>query len=130
MSTNNITYTWKLTSLKKRNSGSLNGVVFQTYWQKIGTDANGNTGVFSGATPFDPEQIDPANFTPFEQLTEETVLNWVKSIVIGSYEEHVNEQIQRQIDDKVSASEEIASGSFPWDPEPPTPPVAPIAPTV
>ncbi len=120
-----ITYTWKLTSLKKRNSGSLNGVVFQTYWQKIGTDENGNTGTFSGATPFDPAQIDPENFTPFNELTEETVLGWIQGIVTGSYEQHVNEQIQRQIDEQVNASEEIASGAFPWDPEPPAPPIAP-----
>jgi hypothetical protein len=113
-----INYTWKLTSLKKRNSGSLNGVVFQTYWQKTGTDENGNSGSFSGATPFDPAQVDPNNFTPFDQLTEETVLGWIQAIVTGSYEQHVNEQIQRQIDEKVNASEEIGSGKFPWDPAP------------
>jgi hypothetical protein len=123
-----INYTWKLTSLKKRNSGSLNGVVFQTYWQKTGTDENGNTGSFSGATPFDPAQVDPNNFTPFDQLTEETVLGWIQAIVTGSYEQHVNEQIQRQIDEKVNASEEIGSGKFPWDPEPTEQPAAPTVP--
>jgi hypothetical protein len=123
-----INYTWKLTSLKKRNSGSLNGVVFQTYWQKTGTDENGNTGSFSGATPFDPAQVDPNSFTPFDQLTEETVLGWIQGIVTGSYEEHVNEQIQRQIDEKVNASEEVGSGKFPWDPEPTEQPAAPTVP--
>lgn len=123
-----INYTWKLTSLKKRNSGSLNGVVFQTYWQKTGTDENGNTGSFSGATPFDPAQIDPNNFTAFDQLTEETVLGWIQGVVTGSYEQHVNEQIQRQIDEKVNASEEVGSGKFPWDPEPTEQPAAPTVP--
>jgi hypothetical protein len=123
-----ITYTWKLTSLKKRNSGSLNGVVFQTYWQKIGTDENGNIGAFSGATPFDPAQVDPNNFTAFDQLTEETVLGWIQGVVTGSYEQHVDEQIQRQIDEKVNASEEVGSGSFPWDPEPVEQPAAPTVP--
>ena len=111
-----ITYSWKLTSLKKKNSGSLNGVVFQTYWQKTGTDENGNTGTFSGATPFDPAQIDANNFVAFDQLTEATVLGWIQSVVVDAYEQHVNEQIQRQIDEKVNASADVMAGSFPWDP--------------
>jgi hypothetical protein len=113
-----ITYTWKLTSLKKRNVGSLSGVVFQTYWTKTGTDENGNSGSFSGATPFDPAQVDPNNFTSWDQLTEEIILGWIKEIVVGDYETHVNEQIQRQIDEKINASEEVGSGKFPWDPAP------------
>ena len=128
MPTNNdITYTWKLTSLKKRNSGNLEGVIFQTFWKKIGTDANGNVGEFSGATPFDPAQVDPNNFISWDQLTEETVLGWIQEVVTGSYEQHVNEQIQRQLDEKANAHEEVADGKFPWNPasETPAPPVTP-----
>lgn len=121
MPTDNITYTWKLTSMKKRNTGSLNEVVFQTYWTKTGTDANGNTGVFSGATPFEPEQIDPTNFTAFKDLTQEVVLGWIKAKVTGAYEEHVNSHILRQIEEKINAAEEVVDGKFPWDPPTPTP---------
>lgn len=124
-----LTYTWKITSLKKKNSGSLNGVVFQTYWQKTGTDENGHTGVFSGATPFDPAQVDPNNFVAFDQLTEATVLGWIQSVVTGPYEEHVNEQIQRQIDEKNNASSEVAEGAFPWSPAAPATP-DPVVPAV
>ena len=124
-----ITYSWKLTSLKKKNSGSLNGVVFQTYWQKTGTDENGNTGTFSGATPFDPAQVDPNNFVAFEQLTEATVLGWIQSVVVDAYEQHVNDQIQRQIDEKANASSEVSAGSFPWDPAPVADPVTPVVPS-
>lgn len=115
-----ISYSWKLTSLKKRNVGNLNGVVFQTHWQKIGTDENGNTGIFQGATPFDPAKIDANSFISFEQLTEETVLNWIKSVVIGSYEENVNNEIAKQIEDKKNAASEINAGAFPWDSPAPT----------
>ena len=130
MAENTITYTWKLTSLKKRNVGNLSGVVFQTYWKKIGTDANGNVGEFSGATPFDPAQVDPNNFISWDQLTEAVILGWIQEVVVGDYEKHVNEQIQRQIDEKINAHEEVGEGSFPWNPAPettPTPPPAPPA---
>lgn len=131
-----IEYTWKLNSLKKRNVGNLTGVVFQTYWTKSGTDENGHTGSFSGATPFDPAKLDPNNFTTWENLTEETVLNWIKAVVVDDYEKHVNDQIQRQIDEKLNAHEEIGEGKFPWNPPaaeettptPPAPVIEPSAP--
>lgn len=110
-----ISYSWKLTSLKKRNVDNLNGVVFQTYWQKIGTDEDGNIGIFSGATPFDPSKINTESFISFEQLTEEMVLNWIKAVVIGSYEEHVNHEITRQIEEKKNIVSEVSASAFPWD---------------
>ena len=69
-----ITYTWKLTSLKKCDLPGAPSAIFQTYWKKIGTDSDGNTGEFSGATPFKIEEIDPNKFVPYDQLTEEIVL--------------------------------------------------------
>ena len=120
-----ITYTWKLTSLKKKNSGSHNGVVFQTHWLKTGTDENGNTGSFSGATPFDPTQVNPENFVAFEQLTETVILGWIQSAQTIHYEQHINDQIQRQIDDKISVTADVAEGAFPWDTSEPVTPPAP-----
>lgn len=111
-----ITYTWKLTGLKKKDVNSLSGFVCQTYWKKIGTDENGLVGEFSGATPFTPEpDIDPATFTSFEALTETQVLGWIQEIVIGGYEQHVNEQIQKQIDLQKSPEVRIDDGNFPWN---------------
>lgn len=122
-----ITYTWKVTGVKTQKVG-VNGTadaVVQTYWQKIGTDESGNTGTFSGATPFRKEDIDPATFVPFDQLTEEIVLGWIQAVVVGGYGEHVDNQIQKQIDEKINAVEEP---SLPWAPPTPTPepPPAPV----
>jgi hypothetical protein len=112
-----ITYTWELTSLKKKNVGNLTDFVAQTYWKKIGTDENGLVGEFSGATPFTPAaDMDPATFISFEALTEAQVLGWIQAVVTGSYEAHVNEQIQKQIDAKKNPETEVASGKFPWSP--------------
>lgn len=113
-----ITYTWELTSLKKKNVGNLTDFVAQTYWKKIGTDENGVTGEFSGATPFTPEaDADPATFISFEDLTEAQVLGWIQEIVVGDYEKHVNEQIAKQIDTKKNLETEVGSGKFPWSPK-------------
>lgn len=104
-----IEYTWEVTSLKKTNSGD----VVQTYWKKTGTDSANSeiTGSFFGATPFtaDPEA---EGYIPFESLTEADVLGWIQGVVVGSYEEHVNAQIDKQIN--AVTTEEITGNTFPW----------------
>jgi len=106
-----ITYTWEVTSLKVKNEGDLENCVVQTYWKKIGTDENGLVGEFSGATPFTTVNSDPSTFVAFNDLTEETVLSWIQSIVVGSYEDHVNGKIQKQIDDQINTTTEP---DLPW----------------
>jgi len=109
-----ITYTWAVTGLKTKTEGDNVNAVVQTYWTKTGTDGT-NTGVFNGATPFTSVDVPAGEFVAFEDLTEETVLGWIQATVTGGYEEHVNGQIQKQIDDKVSP---ITEAHLPWAPEP------------
>lgn len=124
-----ITYTWKLTSLKKIDKHGLEEAIFQTYWKKIGEDEDGNTGEFSGATPFDISKVDPNEYIPYNELTEEIVLGWIKPIVVNEYEAHVNAQIQKQIDAKKYTVVEVEAASMPWIPEDQRPkPVAPSDP--
>lgn len=110
-----ITYTWEVTGLKTKNEGPNTNAVVQTYWKKVGTDENGNEGTFSGATPFTSVDVPEGEFVPFDQLTEETVLEWIKAVVVGGYEQHVNAQIQKQIDEKITP---VADASLPWAPAP------------
>lgn len=110
-------YTWKVTDMKTIDVDGVQNAVIQTYWEKKGTDENGNEGTFAGATPFPVSSIDPEDFIPFEDLTEEIVLGWIESVVVGQYEQHVNEQIQKQINQKL-----VKDPGLPWVPKPsPTP---------
>jgi hypothetical protein len=107
-----LTFTWEVTGLKTRDIENKPSSVVQTYWKKTGTDGNGNTGIFIGATPFTVDPTDDSGpFIPFEQLTEQDVLDWIKTVVVGDYEDHVNGQIQKQIDEKASPVIEV---SLPW----------------
>ena len=121
-----LTYTWKVTGIKTRDEvnelgETLQNAVVQTYWQKIGTDADGNEGTFSGATPFTAANVPAGEFVPLAELTEETVIGWIQDVVVGGYEEHVNSMIQKQIDDKT-----ITDVALPWAPEPEAPAEAPV----
>ena len=116
-----LNYSWKITGLKTKNEGPNLNAVVQTYWEKIGTDENGHTGTFSGATPFTSTTMPAGDtFVPFDQLTEAMVLKWVQDVVVGGYEEHVNGQIAKQIADKVTP---VVEAALPWAPVvPPAPP--------
>jgi hypothetical protein len=115
-----MTYTWRVKGVKTVDAEGVENAVVQTYWEKIGTDENGNEGTFSGATPFAQSSINAENFIPFEELTEEIVLGWIQGVVVGSYEDHVNAQIQKQIDLKV-----VKEPTLPWVTEEVVEPIAP-----
>jgi hypothetical protein len=113
-----ITYTWAVTGMKVTRVGTETDYVVQTFWTKTGTDENGNTGVFSGATPLDPNPDQP-DFIPYNQLTQEIVISWIQPVVVGSYEEHVNGVIAEQIASKIDP---VTDEPLPWAaPTPPTP---------
>lgn len=113
-----LTYTWKLKSFKKQDNPSiqLNDIIVQTHWELTGTDEDGNSGTFSGATPFDPEVADPENFTEYAALTENQVIGWIQDTVNNNpgYKAHIDERIQKQIDEKVRPTVEVSGNTFPW----------------
>ena len=120
-----FTYTWKIKSLKKQDDPSLelNDIIVQTYWECTGEDEDGNAGTFHGATPFEPDQVDPDNFTTYDNLTEAQVIGWIQDVVNGNpgYKQHIDEQIQKQIDAVVRPMVEVNSNALPWAEPAPTP---------
>jgi len=121
-----ITYTWKVVGLRKTNTENLNDVVIGTRWEKIGTDEDGNVGKFNGATPFKASDVDPNNFIDWNNLTEETVLTWIKPVVVGQYEQHVNGVIAKEIERQKNPETETTD--MPWNPAPETTPPVPSSP--
>lgn len=109
-----LTYTWKLVELKKTDTANLSNVVIGTRWEYTGTDEDGNTGTFSGATPFSLSSVDPNNFVTWESLTEATVLGWIQAVVVDGYKNHVEEQIFKQINAKKNPVTDVSGNSFPW----------------
>lgn len=113
-----LIYKWKITSLNKTDDPSveLNDIIVQTRWTVTGADEDGNEGTFSGATPFEPDQVDPNNFTTYENLTEEMIIGWIKNVVDNtpSYKEHIDGQIQKQIDAIIKPVVEVTGDTLPW----------------
>ena len=106
-----LSYTWKITGMKTATSADVSDAVVQVYWIKTGTTKDGISGSFNGATPFDLHSIDPTKFIPMNELTEELVLGWIQSIVVGSYDTHVEDVIQREIKAKTVT---VVDAELPW----------------
>jgi hypothetical protein len=120
-----MTYVYTVTSLKVQNEPDYPQTVVQTYWKLTGTDENGNSGSFSGATPFTYDPADASGpFVPFADLTEADVVAWISGVVDGnpSYQEHIYGVIAKQIGLEVNP---IVEEPLPWDPNP-TPPIPPV----
>ena len=107
-----ITYTWDVDTLETKTEGSRSDVVVQTRWTKTGTDSSDSTtGTFKGATPFSAADVADGDFVAYNSLTKAKVLEWIQAQVVGSYEEHVNAQITKEIENKQNPQ---AEKDMPW----------------
>lgn len=111
-----VTYTWKVESVMTRTEGDNVNAVVQTYWSKTGTDEDGDTATFSGGTPFTAADVPAGEFIPFEDLTEEIVLEWIKAAQTDFAEKHVNESIQKGLKEKKNP---FVNKALPWAPATP-----------
>lgn len=115
-----ITYTWKIKALSKTSGNGLDDVIIGTRWECTGTDTDGVSGTFIGATPFKMDSVNPENFTEYSKLTEEQVLGWIKNYVSGSsttsYWDHISDRIQKEIDRKKEVVKNIDEIDLPWAP--------------
>lgn len=112
----NITYTWKITSMKMAPSlDGLSDVITNVQFEYKGTDADsGFSSSFMGAIPI--SKPNSADFVPLKDLTENEVIAWVQSI----YQmDHPNEQIKKGIENQIIPEDKDAP--MPWAPPEPPP---------
>jgi len=78
-------------------------------WVAVGTDGV-NTVTQDGASAFTLEP--QSNFIPFESLTEETIVGWIKSQ--RELEVRINEFLQKKLDEKSGVISVETEGVLPW----------------
>lgn len=111
--------TWKVTGLKTLTIPDLGNFVSEVTWRMSGADADGVEGYVNGASYYEVTEANADTFTPYEELTEEQVLQWVRDGITEDQQNHLNFLLNKEIEaNKYSAAQ---SDTFPWQPEPPTP---------
>ena len=108
--------------LVKPTEGSLTDVVITADWRCNGTQDQ-YSGTCYGSCSFAPSS---GSFTPYDQLTEQQVLNWCyeNGVDKTAIEANVTLQIENQIDPPV------VTLPLPWVPVPPPEIIAPPAPII
>jgi hypothetical protein len=117
-----ITLSWIIERLLvKPTEGSLTDVVITADWRCNGTDET-YSGTCYGSCSFQPPT---GSFTPYDQLTEQQVLNWCyeNGVDQAAIEANVSLQIENQINPPV------VTLPLPWaaQPLPPVPPPVKVA---
>lgn len=118
------TYEWEIDRLKVKDEVNNDGVtlqnaVCQTFWKVTGTNDDGVSASFSGATPLSAAGVGEADFADFADLTEDQVVGWVRNIVehpTTGYMDHINEVLAKEIGQQ--SETEHDKEHLPWSPEP------------
>jgi hypothetical protein len=105
-----VEYTWSISALEcyPEHEGQPN-VVFTAHWRLHGADGEHAGGVYgSQGLTLDPE----AEFVAFEDLTEETVIGWVKDAMGAEAVEAHEANVAAQIDALVNPP--VIRPALPW----------------
>jgi hypothetical protein len=111
-----VNYTWEVLSLEKADINDTPEVVLQTYWRLTAKAEDGTSVVFDGATPLEYNP-NSENFLPFSELTEETVISWIKNHLV---KDDAMEDLKIEMEEALNQlqqyknKEEVTASSLPW----------------
>lgn len=105
-----------ISAARTRTEGGLSDVLSYVEWRLIG-DNNGTIFELPGKTTMGP--VDPENFTPYSQLTQQQVINWVNAIedVPGGQFPGMRDHIDMVVT-RMAAEAALAAKPLPWEPAP------------
>lgn len=100
-----LTYEWTLLSYKKFNNPNLGltEIVAHADWKVKGTDENDYSAEYISTVIWDPNQIKKNKFIPYDQVTDEQILEWVKELVAKQPERQIEQYIRNAIVEEKAA---------------------------
>lgn len=98
------TFTWKISQLERETS---DGYVFTAHYTVDGNDGTYNAGAYGSIGLERPE----GEMIPFDSLTEEIVVGWVKNKLTAEKVSEVEAALQAQLDEKHAPSK---AAGVPW----------------
>lgn len=94
-----LVYEWTLLKHKKFNNSNLGltEVVAHADWKVTGTDENGDSAEYKSTVIWDPNDIKKTAFTPYDEVSDEQILEWVKDLVSRQPERGIEQYIRNAI---------------------------------
>ena len=106
------TYTWKIANLERNVAdGKVNTVHYTVNALSDQVDPNSESGGFFSAGAYGSLGFDGDVTVPFENLTEEVVVGWVKEQFGAEKVAEIEAALQAQIDEKVAPTK---AAGLPW----------------
>ena len=106
------TFTWKVANLERTLADGRVGTVHYTVNALSDTvDPNSESGGFYSAGAYGSVGLDGEVTTPFENLTEEVVVGWVKEHFGAEKVAEIEAALQAQIDEKAAPTK---AAGVPW----------------
>ncbi len=113
------TFTVTITAARTKSEGGLSDILTAVEWNMRGTIDDSSFDL-PGKTTMGP--VDPENFTPYSQLTQQQVLDWVTAIEdaeggkFPGMRAHIDMVVTR-----MAAEAALTSQPLPWAPAPEAP---------
>jgi hypothetical protein len=106
------TWTWTINSMQQWPSGNNSGYVVNVYWLLTGTDGT-HIASIQGATQY-PVTEATSGFTPYAQLTQDTVIGWVQASLGETGISNFQANVQGQINSMITPPVYPTSQPLPW----------------
>jgi len=127
-----ITYTWKVNNVKcYKDLNGYQDYVYQTYWNcaaaTLGPTGQAYDASFAGATPLGTgaATVSGYAFTPFADLTQDDVLNWIwLTLPSGQAKGYYEQKVSGELVYKINYQTE--EPALPWNPPVPPPSGMPL----
>jgi hypothetical protein len=105
-------YTWTITDLFTKTIDGKEGYVVNAIYNVSGTDGTYSAFLEAGSVQFSTEDV--GEFIPYEDLTEEKVLEWVKLALTENVVTSIEASIQGQIDSQINPPQVSVNTPLPW----------------
>ena len=102
------TFSWNIANLERQVS---DGYVYTAHWTVSATDEDGDSDVYSASAYGSVGLSRPDNLIPYEDLTEEIVVNWVKER-LSETPEALEERLASQIE---AQKHPTSASGLPWN---------------
>ena len=105
-------YTWTITNLYTQTIDGKEDYVVIAYYDVFGTDGTYEASLTSNVAQFSTEDV--GVFIPYEDLTEEIVLGWIKETLGENGIISIEACIQGQIDSQINPPQSPVDTPLPW----------------
>jgi hypothetical protein len=105
-------YTWTITDLFTKTIDGKEGYVVNAVYDVLGTDGTHSASLEAGNVQFSTEDV--GEFIPYQELTEEKVLEWVKATLTENVVASIEASIQGQIDSQINPPQVSVNNPLPW----------------